>query len=119
MLPATIMAGMTLPLFTLALLRRGLGEKAKGSDANPSLSALERNLQRAHLDRLISLATTTSWPNASRNTVTSLARHELRALRDAIDKASGAGHDTTTTAHLVDALERIDAALEAIYVRQG
>lgn len=82
------------------------------------ISSLQRNLQREYLDRMIPLAVGTSWPNASYNTVTTLAREELRTVDDMIAKAQEIDADPYTTAHLADARERIGRALEAAYIRQ-
>lgn len=85
---------------------------------DPMISSLQRNLQREYLDRMIPLAVGTSWPNASYNTVTSLAREELRTIDGMIAKAMETDSDPYTTAHLNDARERIARALEAAYIRQ-
>ena len=85
---------------------------------NPMISSLERNLQREHLDRMIALAVGTRWPNASYNTVTTLARDELREIDSLIEKALEKDMDPYSHAHLVDARERIARALEAAYLRQ-
>lgn len=85
---------------------------------NPMISSLQRNLQREHLDRLIDLATGANWPNASANTVTTLARLELREIDRMIADALGTDVDPYSKAHLVDARERIGRALEAAYIRR-
>jgi hypothetical protein len=85
----------------------------------PMLSSLQRNLQRAHLDRMISLSTGASWPNASGNAVTTLARQELRDILGMIEHTLEAnGLDDYTRAHLADARERITRALDAAYIRR-
>ena len=84
---------------------------------DPLISSLQRNLQREYLDRMIALAVGTSWPNASYNTVTTLARDELRAVDEMISKVLPKDMDSYSHAHLVDAKERIKRALEAAYIR--
>ncbi len=84
----------------------------------PMISSLQRNLQREYLDRMIALSVGTSWPNASYNSVTTLARNELRAVDEMIEKTLKTESDPYTDAHLVDARERINRALEAAYIRQ-
>jgi len=83
----------------------------------PMISAFGRNLQREHLDRLISLATGRSWGSASGRTLTTLARQELREVRAWINETSTVEMDPYSRAHLADARERIDRALEAAYIR--
>ncbi len=83
----------------------------------PMYSGLARNCQREHLDRLIDLARGMSWPNASGATIATLARQELREIRDRIDALAKRPVDDYTKAHLADSRERIDAALEAAYLR--
>lgn len=85
---------------------------------NPMISSLQRNLQREHLNRLIALATGARWPNASANTVMSLARQELREIDTQIASAQKMQLDPYSEAHLADARERIARALEASYIRQ-
>lgn len=83
----------------------------------PMISSLRRNLQREHLDRLIDLATGMRWPNASANTVATLAREQLRQIAEQIDDVPARSMDAYTRAHLADARERIDRALDAAYTR--
>ncbi len=85
----------------------------------PMISPFARNLQREHLDRLVSLATGNSWGSASGRTLTSLARQELREIRSWINEASTVEMDPYSRAHLADAKERIDRALEAAYIRDN
>ena len=60
-----------------------------------------------------------SWPNASANTITTLARQELRELKGGIQSRLEKGKlDDYSEAHLRDAHERIGQALEAAYVRK-
>ena len=85
---------------------------------NPMISPFDRNLQREHVDRLISLATGRSWGGASGRTMASLARQELRDIRSWINEASSVEMDAYSRAHLTDAKERIDRALDAAYIRR-
>jgi hypothetical protein len=80
-------------------------------------STLARNLQREHLNRLIDLARGMRWPNASGATIATLARQQLRDIRDRISEYSQLELDDYTRAHLADSSERIDRALEAAYIR--
>jgi hypothetical protein len=83
----------------------------------PMFSTLTRNLQREHLDRLIDLARGMQWPNASGATITTLARQQLRDVRARVSEYTRRELDDYTRAHLADAAERIDRALEAAYLR--
>ena len=98
-----------------------LGSAHSGSHSNrePMISSLRRNLQREHLNRLISIATGAGWRSASGETLASLARYELRNVLEEIDSLPGNGIDTYSRAHLDDAKQRIAEALEADYVRRG
>lgn len=86
---------------------------------NPMLSSVARNLQREHVNRLIDLATGMRWPGASAATIQTLARQELRAVRASIDAMLKRNPDAYSKAHLSDAAERIDKALDASYIRAG
>ncbi len=93
-------------------------ERARGYTArNPMFSGIRRNLQREHLDRLIDLARGMRWPNASGATITTLAREQLREVRKRIEGYGSVNSDDYTRAHLNDAKDRIDQALEAAYFR--
>jgi len=87
------------------------------TDRQPMFSSIRRNLQREHLDRLIDLARGMRWPNASGATIATLAREQLREIRDRLDGYGKASPDDYTRAHLNDSKERIDRALEAAYIR--
>ncbi len=107
----------------LTALRDAVWKDSEGSSdrytpRNPMISPFDRNLQREHLDRLISLATGRSWGSASGRTMASLARQELREIRSWISEASSVEMDSYSRAHLADAKERIDRALEANYIRR-
>jgi hypothetical protein len=83
----------------------------------PAISSFRRNLQREHLNRLVSLSTTRAWSGASSRPLTNLARQELRDLKAAIDKVNLERLDPYSRSHLADAKTRIDKALEAAYLR--
>ncbi|MFM9994256.1 MAG: zinc-dependent metalloprotease [Phycisphaerales bacterium] len=83
----------------------------------PAISGFRRNLQREHLNRLVSLSTSPAWYGASSRPLTNLARQELRELKTALDKVGTDRLDPYTKAHLADAKTRIDKALDAAYIR--
>ncbi len=87
------------------------------TNRNPRISSFSRNLQREHLNRLIDLATGMRWPGASAPTIQTLARQELRRIHEILDGFQGGDLDDYTRAHLADARERIDKALDAAYIR--
>lgn len=96
-----------------------LSDKPSGdfTDRKPMISSLRRGLQSQHVDRLISLSNR-GFPGASGAALSNVANLQLRELRQEIDKAVKAGGmDTYTKAHLVDASDRIERALEAQYTR--
>jgi hypothetical protein len=95
----------------------GLDRGTPASNRDPMFSTLTRNLQREHLNRLIDLARGMRWPNASGATIATLARQQLRDIRDRIDAYEQLELDDYARAHLADSRERIDRALEAAYIR--
>ena len=74
-----------------------------------SASTFQQNLQREHLERLITLALLRDFGSPSLRAISSLARAELTRIKS---RVSGAG----ASAHLTDVRERIDRTLEAAYV---
>jgi hypothetical protein len=89
------------------------------SNQKPLVSQLDRNLQSAHLSRMIDLATGMRWPGAGGSTIQALARQELKKIGSKTMLYSKAmGVDDYSAAHLRDANERIQRALEAAYSRQ-
>ena len=89
------------------------------TDRDPMISSLERNAQGEHLRRLVDLAMGMSWPGAAGHDLRALARQELRSLGEGVQGAlSARGIDDYSRAHLADAAERIERALDAAYVRQ-
>lgn len=88
------------------------------TNRNALVGQLERNLQMEHLSRMIDLATGMRWPGASGRTIQALARQELIVLQAKVMLyAKAKGIDSYSAAHLRDANERIERALEASYLR--
>jgi hypothetical protein len=95
------------------------GVKGRPTARQPMITPFRRNLQREHLDRLVTLSTEGDWwGGASSRPLTNLARQELRDLKLAIDKIDPDKADPYTRAHLADAGARIAKALEAAYIRR-
>ncbi len=68
---------------------------------------------------MIDLATGMRWPGASGQTIQALARQELQKIKAKTTLyAKAKGMDAYSTAHLRDANERIERALEAAYSRR-
>ncbi|MBO6739117.1 MAG: zinc-dependent metalloprotease [Phycisphaerales bacterium] len=89
------------------------------TNRTPLISQLDRNLQSTHLSRMIDLATGMRWPGASGQTIQALARQELQKIQAKTTLyAKAKGMDAYSTAHLRDANERIERALEAAYSRR-
>lgn len=91
------------------------------SPRKPMISSLRRNLQREHLDRLISLSmpSANSGFGAAGKPIANLCVFKLRDLSAKIDKVakgSGAKIDAYSLAHLSEAKVRIDKALDAQYI---
>ncbi len=82
-----------------------------------NINSFRRNLQRAHLNRLIRLVV--NPVRGAPEDASTLARADLVALKAAIDKTlSTPGPDTHTRAHLDETAARINAALKAGIVRR-
>ncbi|MGB5138075.1 MAG: zinc-dependent metalloprotease, partial [Candidatus Zixiibacteriota bacterium] len=79
--------------------------------AGKNVNSYRRNLQRKHLEILMSLVTDKqpSYPDDART----LARVDLRTLKGAINTAMAGNPDTITRGHLEESLAMINAALEA------
>jgi hypothetical protein len=87
-------------------------EPAKGSP----VPSVRRNLQRAHLNRLVKLAADPS-PGTPEDAVT-LARADLKWIsRVCASGMSSARLDPMTRAHLDETKDRVDAVLDAPLVR--
>ena len=98
-----------------------LDNKAEGeySARKPFISSLRRNLQREHLERLIDLTLPGSGSDSASRTISMLASEQLRQTVKKIEAAQAAAadrHDAYTTAHLTQARDRIQKALDADYI---
>jgi len=98
-----------------------LDGKADGtySARKPLISSLRRNLQREHLERLIDLTLPGSDTDAASRTISMLASERLRQIVKKIEATQAAGAerlDQYTVAHLAQARERIQKALDADYI---
>ena len=82
----------------------------------PMISSLRRNLQREHLERLIDLTLPGNGDSAAYKAISNLCIMELRELKDGIDGVMADSLDPYTKAHLYEAGQRIEKALEAEYV---
>jgi len=90
--------------------------KGEHSARKPLISSLRRNLQREHLERLVSLSMPGSWRGVSSRPLANLASQQLRGLAkriDAAQKAEGVKLDPYTAAHLSEAGELIKKTLDA------
>ncbi len=111
---------LTVPEILLAIRAEVWSEitnpsSAKNSARDPLVSAARRSLQREHVSRLIALGTGRTWSGASGRTMATLAREELRAVQEIVNKAPAA--DPYTKAHIAETKERIAKALDAAYLR--
>lgn len=84
----------------------------------PMISSLRRNLQREHLERLIDLTLPGNGSTAAYKAISNLCIMELRELKEGIDELMEAedGLDPYSKAHLYEASQRIEKALDADYV---
>ncbi len=105
-------AGTYSPATMLADIRGAVWRELDGRGA---IDAWRRQLQRAHLERLVTLATATTSPARGPDVTTAearpLARQELVTLQRGIRARIGRGGDAMTLAHLRDAEARIEEAL--------
>ena len=92
--------------------------KPSGSfnEKSPMASSLRRNLQREHLERLVTLSLLRDSGSASIRAISSLARLELKRVDALAEGALKSSPDAYTKAHLDDARTRIAKTLEASYV---
>lgn len=91
------------------------------SDRDPAISSLRRNLQAEHVGRLVTLANSHTSSVAALRPIATLAKQELREIRDTVSKyidANGEKLDDYTKAHLVDVNDRISRYLDAQYIAQ-
>ena len=97
-----------------------VGEKAtkKYTTRKPMISSLRRNLQREHLDRLISMSFATSGFNSSAKPVKMLSAMHLRSIKTHVDATleSSDNLDAYTLAHLQEISDRVSKALDANYM---
>ena len=83
----------------------------------PMISSLRRNLQREYLERLIDLSGSATGGTEAYKPISNLVCRQLRQIKDmrikpVLEKAL----DPYTRAHLDDAVEKIEKALEAQYI---
>lgn len=88
----------------------------KFTTRKPMISSLRRNLQREHLERLIDLTLPGNGDSAAYKAISNLCVMELRELKDGIDGVLGDSLDPYSKAHLYEASQRIEKALDAEYV---
>lgn len=97
-----------------------VGEKVseKYTTRKPMISSLRRNLQREHLDRLLSMAFETSGYNSSAKPVKMLSSMHLRSIMKHVDATleSGDKLDAYTLAHLEEISMRVEKALDANFL---
>lgn len=91
-------------------------KKGGYSATKPMLSSFERNLQREHTDRLVTLALMDRTTSPAMRTISTLATQELRRIDEVAAAAANASPDPYTAAHLADVQTRIGKALDAAYV---
>lgn len=86
--------------------------------ARPYISSLRRNLQRAHLERLVEMCGADNGYGAVSMPVATLSRMKLRELRGDLERMLDRGSrlDPYTNAHLHDAHEVIVRVLEAQHI---
>lgn len=102
--------------FTLNELMTGVTDAAWREVAGKSdVSSFRRNLQRQHVEYLVTLALLDQGSPVLR-TIGTLATSELRRIDAMAEKALGANPDAYTSAHLSDVRTRIDRAMDAAYV---
>ncbi len=86
---------------------------------SPMISSLRRNLQREHMERLIDLTLPGNGSSAAYKAISNLCVMELRGIHSDVNKileAGGENLDAYTKAHLYEAQQRIEKALDADYV---
>lgn len=103
--------------FTMAEMFKGIRE-AVWSElfSGKNVKSFRRELQRAHLTKLIDLVVK-AMPGIPAD-ATTLARADLLSIQRAIDAAPKVKLDDITKAHLEETKARIDAALKAAVQRQ-
>lgn len=86
------------------------------SAPRPMVSSFRRNLQREHVNRLITLALLDSMTSPSLRTISTLAVQEPRRIDKLAEAADGRNTDPYTSAHLTDIRSRIARTIDATYV---
>ena len=86
------------------------------SGSGAGVSSFRRNLQREHVDRLITLALMDRTTSPSMRTISTLAKQELRRVDAMAQRAQRTKADPYTAAHLDDVRTRIAKAMDAAYV---
>ncbi len=86
------------------------------AQSGTQVSSLRRNLQREHLERLVTLALLKDAGSASLRAVSTLARAELKRVDALAESGLKGTSDAYTKAHLDDARTRIAKTLDAAYV---
>jgi Met-zincin/Domain of unknown function (DUF5117) len=89
------------------------------SSRKPMISSFRRNLQREHLERLIDLTLPGGGSDAASRAISMLSAHELRSILTRIEEGSDADDgkiDPYTAAHLAQAKDRMQKALDADYI---
>jgi hypothetical protein len=86
------------------------------SAANPMISSFRRNLQREHINRLVTLALLDGSTSPSLRTISTLAVQELQRIDGLAEAAAKRNPDPYTSAHLSDVRSRIARTVDAAYV---
>ena len=86
------------------------------NDRNPYVSSLRRNLQRAHIDRLIDMSMPGNGMGSASAPVSNLSRMQLREILSDIEGVKTRRLDAYSKAHLAEAKSRIERALDAQYM---
>lgn len=104
--------------FTMAGMFEGLRQTIWSELSGPgNINSFRRGLQRFHLDKLVTLVVNPA--EGVPEDASTLARADLVALKDAIDRAlSGEGLNAYTRAHLDETRAKVEAVLKAGIERQ-
>ncbi len=86
------------------------------SEDEPLASSFRRNLQREHVDRLITLALLDRTSSPAMRTISAMAKQELEEVAGIVEEASKANLDSYSSAHLASIAARIKAAEAPDYV---
>lgn len=94
----------------------------KFTPRQPMISSLRRNLQRQYIDRLMDLTLPGAGSGSAFNAVSNLAMLKLREIHATLakfvdkDNLPAADLDAYTAAHLIEAKNRIEKALDAQFI---